>query len=104
MHETHDLDEIETAVRLTSDAEFDRKDWNGIALSDGEGNLALFVHEYPGVVQGHYFFRNARGKDAIRISLEALDQIFNTFDCKVVFGLTPHSKMGSLWLSRHIGF
>lgn len=104
MYETTDLEEIIEAVRLNPDADFDPQDWNGIALSDGEGNLALFVHEFPGVVQGHYFFKSARGKDAVRLSFLALEKVFNEYDIKVVFGLTPHSKKGALWLSKHIGF
>ncbi len=79
-------------------------DNKNIALTDGKGNVVLFQHEFPGVVQGHYFFNNARGKEAVHLSKEALEIIFNTYGIQSIFGLTPIHKKGALWLSKHLGF
>lgn len=109
MYRTFDTERIAKAVSLAPDTEdFDAEEWvaneDNIALTDGDGNYILFQYEYPGALQGHYFFEKARGKEAISLSQLALGLAFDAFDVKLIFGLTPLTNQGALWLSRKIGF
>lgn len=75
-----------------------------VALSDENGNVALFEREMPGVVTGHYFFY-CRGREAVALSHEMLKEIFTgPYDVNVIRGLTPVENRGAIWMSRHVGF
>lgn len=109
MHRTKDTIGVAAAVALNPEIEnFVAEDWlldeDNIALTDGEGNFVLFQAELPGVVQGHYFFEKARGKEAVELSRDVLELVFTTYGIQTIFGLTPVHKKGALWLSRHLGF
>lgn len=86
--------------------EFDKEEWiedkRNILLAEGN-DLVLFHYEKPGVYQGHYFFQS-RGKEAVRLSKEALRIAFDVLQFKIIFGLVPEDNKGSYWISRHIGF
>jgi hypothetical protein len=75
-----------------------------IALTDGEGNYALFEREGLGLVSGHYFMR-ARGKQALQLAKEMLHEIFTgPYDVQVIRGLTPTHHKGALWMNKRLGF
>lgn len=107
---TYDIIEVTNAVRQYADEidGFNPKEWldseENVALSDENGNVALFEREMPGVVTGHYFFY-CRGRDAVKLSHEVLKEIFTgPYDVQVIRGLTPVENRGAIWMSRHIGF
>jgi hypothetical protein len=108
MDRSYDVAAIEKAVALGDNTGINPEEWSegtpNIALTDGNGNFTLFVFEYPGVYQGHYFFEVARGGYAEELSKEALRQMFSREDVKAIFGLTPINHKGALWLSKRIGF
>lgn len=84
---------------------FDPIEWvanpANICLVKG-GDLAVFEHERPGVVTGHYYFVS-RGRSAINIGHDFLDEVFDS-GVEVVRGLTPLENLGARWMSRHLGF
>lgn len=75
-----------------------------IALTDGDGNYALFEYGFKGVYIGHYFLL-ARGRVAINLCKEFLKEIFKPeYGVEVLKGLTPVTKLGALWMNRQLGF
>lgn len=74
-----------------------------IALTNDNGDVALFEGRSPGVYCGHYFF-HARGKDAVKAAEEFLKEFWSFDDVKTIIGFTPLHKKGALWLSQHLGF
>lgn len=85
--------------------DFDAIEWvsnhANIALSKG-GDLAVFEHETPGVVTGHYYFVS-RGRSAINVGRDFLGEVFDE-GVQVIRGLTPLTNLGARWMSRHLGF
>ena len=86
---------------------FDPEEWlasdDNVALANGN-NVALFEREMPGVVTGHYFFF-CRGREAIELSKQMLNEIFTgPYNVQVIRGLTPLDNKGALWISRKLGF
>lgn len=81
-------------------------DDKNIALTDNKGNFSLFEYNLPGVYTGHWFFPYARGRQAINLANEMLDEIFapDKYDVKIIRGLTPLQNLGARWLARQVGF
>ena len=80
------------------------EDRSNIALVSSGGDVALFERDAPQVVTGHYFFF-CRGRDAIALSKEVLDEVFSgSYDVQVIRGLTPLDNKGALWMSSRVGF
>lgn len=108
MERSYDYEAIARAVASNPDVEDFDEDWvkykRNVALTDGKGNFALFTYEYIHVWAGHYFFENARGKEAIRLSKEALEVMFTRTNCEVLFGLVSEKKKHASWISRQLGF
>lgn len=82
-------------------------DWEGdpdnIALTDGEGNFALFEASISGYY-GHYFYSSARGRKAIQLSKTFLKEMFEVYNAKAIKGLTPLYNRKALWMNRQLGF
>lgn len=86
----------------------DLDDWivdkRNIAYHDGLGNYGAFESLSPGVVIGHYFFQNARGRAAIRTATEIIKYLFLENEVTVIQGLTPTHHKAALWMNRQLGF
>ena len=86
---------------------FDPEEWlndeNNIALTNGEGDFALFEYEYLGVYSGHYFYK-ARGKKALQASKEFLKHLFTNYYVRAIRGLSPLEHLGARWLNKQLGF
>ena len=92
------------------------KDWEGFdpkslvedkdnwLLTDGSENYSLFEYKSRGIYEGHYLFKNARGREAVNLSLSMLKTFFNLTDAKVIVGRTPLYQKGALWLNKKLGF
>lgn len=85
---------------------FKIEDWvkDGNIVLRFQDNLTLFEKESEGVFIGHYFFNSAKGKEAIRLSNNCLDYMFNIKKAKLIKGLTPIDNKPARWMSRKIGF
>lgn len=110
MYRTFDKDGVSRAASLYPPfaEDFDAAEFlankDNVAVTDGLGNYMLFFFEYPGAYQGHFFFENAKGRDAILRAQEAISLMFNAFDAKLIFGLVQVQHRRAIWLTRKIGF
>lgn len=79
-------------------------DRSNVCLTDGHGNYTLYERTVSNAVTGHYFLV-ARGREALKLCREFLDEIFNgPYDVETIVGLTPLDKKGALWMNRQLGF
>ena len=84
------------------------EDWlkvpTNIALVNDNEDVALFEIGFKDVYTGHYYFKS-RGREAIKVARQFLDELFNTcYNIDVILGLTPISNLPARWLSRQVGF
>lgn len=79
-------------------------DEENVCLTDGNGNFTLFQRFSPEVVIGHYFLK-ARGREALKLCTAFLEEIFTgPYDVSIIQGITPHTKLGALWMNKKLGF
>jgi hypothetical protein len=75
-----------------------------VALSNDDGDFALFERYSEFVVTGHYFFKS-RGAKAVNMAKAFLEEAFTgPYNIETIRGLTPLDKKGARRLSSHIGF
>ena len=80
------------------------EDEQNVCLTDGNGNFTLFQRFSPEVVMGHYFLK-ARGREALKLCEAFLEEIFTgPYDVSIIQGITPHTKLGALWMNKKLGF
>jgi len=77
-------------------------DPKNICVVEGD-NVALFDYKSPGTYWGHYFYKSAKGREAIKLSGLILKHIFHKYPIKTLLGLTPEVNKPARWLSRQIG-
>lgn len=106
---TFDANLVSQAVAFfrKTELDFDPVDWisnhANFAFINEAGDMALFEHELPHVVTGHYYFRS-RGKTALKAAREFLDEIFDSrYNIQVIRGLTPLTHLGARWMNRQLG-
>lgn len=107
---TFDLELVKSATDPYRDETvgFNPQKWlespQNVALTNNNGDIALFERELPGIVTGHYFF-HSRGKEALKAAKQMLEEAFTgDYDIKVIRGLTPLDKLGALWMNKKLGF
>jgi len=108
---TFDADGFSQACEQVRDMAvgYDPEAWiantDNVVLTDGEGSYALFERTgLPHVAVGHYLLK-ARGRDAIRVSREMLDEIFSgEYGFEIIQGFTPLTNLGARWMSKKLGF
>lgn len=107
---TFDLELVKSATDPYKDElhGFDPKNWlsnaRNVALTNDNGDIALFERELPGIVTGHYFF-HSRGREALNAAVEMLKEAFTgDFDIELIRGLTPTDNLGALWMNKKLGF
>lgn len=77
---------------------------DNVCLTDGNGNFTLFQRFSPEVVMGHYFLK-ARGREALKLCEAFLEEIFTgPYNVSIIQGITPHTKLGALWMNKKLGF
>lgn len=85
---------------------FDISEWidkpSNIALTNDDGDLALFYGHAKGMVMGHYFFKS-RGKTAIKNAKEMMKELFEGYDVSLLCGLTPLRIKQARWMNRQLG-
>lgn len=73
-----------------------------ILLKDGD-DLVLLEFVKPDVYNGHYLFQS-RGSVALKKARLFLQEIFTTYRCQILQGLTPLNYLGARWMNRKLGF
>lgn len=101
------LKTVMAATPALKEVNVDLDDWikdnRNVCYTDGEGNYGAFEYNWPGVYTGHYFFGNARGRQALSLCKRILSIFADERDWKVIRGLTPTDHKGALWMNRQIG-
>jgi len=86
-------------------ADFNYAEWledrRNIMLTEGD-NVGLATHEYPGVYTVHWFF-TTRGRGAINLARDMLNEVFKNTDAKTIRGLTPVNLKAARWLAKQVG-
>lgn len=95
---------------LKSEEKIDPIEWltdpTNIVLENEHGDLAIFEYGFPTkkVYAGHYYFQS-RGKQAIQVAKDFLDELFNTcYNIHILMGLVPVEHLAAKWMSRRVGF
>jgi hypothetical protein len=79
-------------------------DQRNIALTNEDGDLALFEFAKVGVCGAHYWFKT-RGKVALANAHKLLDEIFDPcYNIQVITGMTPLTNLAARWMTRRLGF
>lgn len=79
------------------------KNINNVMLVEGD-NVALACHEYPGVYTGHWFFKSAHGRDALRLAEDMLLKMIKDHNAKAFTGVTPTRIKAARTFNRLLGF
>lgn len=66
-------------------------------------NVGLATYEYEGLYNVHWFFDDAKGRDAIALAKKMLTELFETTTAKAVRGMTRVELRGVRWLAKHVG-
>jgi len=107
---TYDTEKVGSVIKdlLEKDTKVDPQEWldkpTNIALTNDNGDIALFEIGFSNIYTGHYHFKS-RGRKAINVAREFLDELFNTcYNIDILLGLTPITNLPARWLSRQVGF
>lgn len=107
---TYDVALVQNAIEMLHEdgKNISAAEWletpTNIALTNDQGDVALFEIGLRNIYSGHYAFKS-RGKQAIEAAREFLDEIFNTcYNIDVIMGLTPITNLPARWLTRRVGF
>lgn len=69
-----------------------------------DDNVGLACFEYPGVYTGHYFYKSARGRDALRLAERMMLKMIEDHNAKAFTGVTPTRIKAARWFNRNLGF
>lgn len=74
-----------------------------VALTDDQGNVALFECTGEGVFEGHTLFAS-RGREAIETGRTMLCAMVDMHGARAIWGRTPVQRRAARWFSRKLGF
>jgi hypothetical protein len=80
------------------------KDTRNVMFAVENGDIGLATFEYPGVYGVHWFFNHTKGRAAIRLAQDMLDELFTNYEAKTVRGLTPIDIKAARILAKYVGF
>lgn len=69
----------------------------------GPLDVILFERQATGVYEFHWLTIQSKPREAVRRSLEAIDQTFIDTGCQLMFGLVPSDRRDSRLMARWIG-
>jgi hypothetical protein len=76
---------------------------NNIMLAEGR-DVGLVTYEFPGCYTVHWYYQDARGRDAIDLGKKMVGFVFENYDAKVLRGLIRTDFKASRWACRQVGF
>lgn len=74
-----------------------------LMLTEGD-NVGLATYEYPGLYDVHWYYRSARGRDAINLGKRMVGVLFEHHGAEVLRGLIKVRLKASRWACRQLGF
>lgn len=74
-----------------------------ISIANDAGDVILFERATVGVYEFHWLQMKTKGREAVRITLDAIDEVFREKDCAMMFGLVPVDRRDSKLMARWIG-
>jgi hypothetical protein len=99
---------FENAFMVASDLNgIDPKDWlankkNCMYVAE-DGSVGLLTFDYPGTGTVHWFFK-CRGRAALTLAKEMLNEVFENEGMQLVRGITPQTLPAARWAVRQLGF
>lgn len=89
----------------TIDRDFDFESWvnnpKNIMWEEGS-SIGLATYEYPGVYSLHWFY-TVRGKEAMALAREMVNDLFTNHPARAVRGLTPVKNRAARLAARWLG-
>ncbi len=86
---------------------FDVEDWfskpENYALIEGE-NIAFGEYKSPGIYWVHFCYHTARGRQAIELTKDFLQEFYKEAPVKTSIGLIHKDNKKARWLIRQVGF
>jgi RimJ/RimL family protein N-acetyltransferase len=67
-----------------------------------DDSVGLLTYEYPGVYNGHWFFK-VRGRKALDLAKRILDVMYTDYGLQCLVGHTPVNNKAARWAARQIG-
>lgn len=78
-------------------------DKRNYALIEGD-NISFGEYKSPGTYWVHFCFDTARGREAIKLTQDMLEEFFKACPVKVAVGLISVENRKARWLIRQVGF
>jgi hypothetical protein len=78
-------------------------DHNNVMYALPNGDIGLATFEYKGVYNVHWFFNQTRGRAALNLAVEMLDDLFKNYGAMVVRGITPADIKAARLLAKYVG-
>jgi hypothetical protein len=106
---SYDHTKLERALSLNpgfAPEDFSSKEWvanrNNCLFVQG-WNVGLATYEYEGLYNVHWFFDDAKGREALSLARAMLKELFETTTARAVRGMTRTHMRGVRWLAKHVG-
>ena len=98
---------LETIQNYPDYFSFDVEEWfkkpENYCIREGL-NLGFAEPKSPGVYWVHFCFHTCRGRDAIRLTVKMLRQLFQDCPIKSAIGLVHEDNKKASWVCRKAGF
>jgi hypothetical protein len=86
--------------------DFDYQAWvdnkNHVMLVENS-DVGLATYEYEGVYTVHWFYPNAKGRQAIELAKRMCDVMFDEYGAKCLRGITRTDIKAARWAARQVG-
>jgi hypothetical protein len=74
-----------------------------LAITNAAGDVLIFEQAADGVYEFHWLTMKTKGREAIAITLAAIDKVFLDTGCALMFGLVSEDRRDSNLMARWIG-
>jgi len=109
IHRSFDLDLLIEATECHRDL-FPVEDFvtwfnlpRNIMLVEGR-DVGLVTYEYPGVYAVHWYYQDARGRDAINLGKRMVSECFEKYGAETLRAFIRTDLKASRWACRQVGF
>lgn len=85
-----------------SNAEWLAVPGNLMYVSGRDVGLATF--DYPGLYSVHWFYTDVKGKEAVKLAVDMLDDVFTNHGAKAVRGVIHMDNKPARFLAKHMGY